>query len=189
MRNARLRPEVKFFDTGATAQDITPSGTVPVNITRILTQGLDENDYIGDRVSPKLIQMKAVVRTATLGGGAVIRWYVVQWLVDNSTDPFTVLKYINSANVNAHTFRPNRQKFRTLKKGSFALQRSAPADVGDNRAVKQFSFVLRPRANLSFVPGGTGVAQNNHIFFFAQSDVAADPPNLTFIARLLYTDS
>lgn len=189
MRSVRARPETKSHTFTAGPLAITKFGTSVIVLTAAGVEGTDSKEYIGTVVSPKLIQLNCCFKTATIGGSACIRWYVVQWMVDNSLDAFTVPKYLDTNDVNSFTLYVNRFKFRTLKKGSFSFNRFADADVVDNRAVKTLNITIRPRSNVSFTVGGIGTLQKNHVFFFAISDAEFDPPVVEMVGRHLYTDS
>ncbi len=189
MRMSRPRPETKFFIASLTSNPILPTGTSPHLLTGTGLEGASETEYVGSRISPKLIQLNCTFRTDTDGGSAAIRWYVVQWFGDHQLDPFTVAKYRTTANVNAFSNYDDRGKFRTLRKGQLVLQRTAPADIADNRAVKVLSLTIRPPRTVSFTSSGLGALMKNHVFFFATSDVGLDPPLLSLFSRLLYTDA
>lgn len=164
MRFVRVRPETKLSIVTRTDDVITNLGSSPVTLTTAGVQGASDETHIGTMVSPKLIQLNACFRTDTLGGTACIRWYVVQWLVDDSVDAFTVAKYLDTNNVNSYTAYVNRRKFRTLRKGGFVLNRFGPADVADLRTVKMLNLVIRPRANVYFTDAGIGTPRRTTSF-------------------------
>ncbi len=189
MRFVRVRPETKFAISSQTDIAVNNNGSQVTVLTNSTGEGPANNEYIGTMISPKLIQLNVCFRLDTEGGSACVRWYVVQWLADNSLDPFTVPKYLTSSNVNSHTNYVNRAKFRTLKKGSFALNRLVAVGDPDHRTTRPLNVVIRPRANVYFTDSGLGTLQKNHVFFFAISDVGLNPPLMSLINRHLYTDS
>jgi len=181
----RVRPETKFNSNNFTDIPVPDTGTAPLDLTDIVTQGVGQTSYIGTMVSPKLLQINMTFRLDT--AACAVRWYVVQWLVDDSTDAFTVAKYLRDTDVNGFTDYTMRAKFRTLKKGALTLIK--PSSTANGDSIKIQTVAIRPRGNVYFTGAG-GVAQKNHVFFFAISDRAiVDAPFINLFSRMLYTDS
>lgn len=183
-RNVRLKPEIKFSSNNQTNVPVDEEGTGPLDLTDIVAQGVGPSSYIGTMISPKLLQYNGTFRTRT--DSANIRWYVVQWLTDDSIDSFSVTKYLRDEDVNGFPDFVTRAKYRTLRKGAFALQKF---DTNQD-TVKILTLNIRPRLNVFFTGAG-GIAQKNHIYFFAISDVVItnDAPLLNSFSRMLYNDS
>ncbi len=183
MRIVRVRPETKHNHQEFSNLAVDDLGTSPINLTGIPSQGTGTQQYVGNRVSPKLIQINLTMRVGF--DAANIRWYVVQWLVDDTLDVFTVAKYLRSLNVNSFTDYNDRYKFRTLKKGTIAASKNSADETG----VFIRTLTIRPRANVYFF-GAAGAATKNHIFFFAISEInVATAPLMSLQSRMLYTDA
>ncbi len=177
-----MRVEKKFLQTMLIDEAVDIVGTPPLNLTAVPAQGAGVNQMIGLRISPKLIQINFDVRTG--GISASVRWYVVQWLSDDSIDPFTVVKYFGTVTSGLQlTDYINRAKFRTLKKGVVTTNRETTTTTG----LSARTVVVRPRSIVSF--NNIVQPERNHIFFIAISSELGLAPVMNLRARMIYTDS
>jgi hypothetical protein len=169
--------ETKYSTVNLGATNVTEA--LAVSDVTSIAQGDAGTQRDGNNIRVKAIKLKTL--TTRITNDAAVRYIIVQWLVDSTTDALSSLAelFTDTANPVTSAILPLQpSKFRVL------LDRTLVLTSSD--AMVKFSWQAKTNIKVGFTPGGnTGI---NHIYFFYVDNRTSTYPLLDANVEVEYTD-
>lgn len=196
-----VRGEHKFLDTQQIIQQISNNGTILAGLNHI-AQGNGESERTGRKVTVRSLRIKGewhMPSTATVADqDQRIRIVVYCDKQTNGTVATIPLIHSLAGTVNINSFRSlaNVSRFNILYDKTFNIPINALAASNDANVplIRGFRF-NRTGLNIplefddSAPDGSIATIRTNNIGVYAISNRANEPPEVTFIARIRYSDN
>lgn len=178
--------DIKHYDTEQNLQFISNTGTI-FNLSRTLTQGVANNQRIGDEVMVKSTFIRCFFR-ANLGSANYhsIRLVLFTWASPGDPVPTSILNPTTSTQ-DRHLGQVNETAaplIRILRDDTHIMSSNAAHNIPLALNKKYFTNV---GSKARWDNSGSNISGN--VYLLAISDSAAlDAPQLSFVSRVKYTD-
>lgn len=176
--------ELKVQDSNVSRLATPSVGGFRVHLTNI-DVGDSNDERTGNWIKPTAL-MGTVVMIGDAAQASILsrfKVYVVQWRESDDLNPATNEKIVQDS-TNPH------QQFNIESKGQFKILWSWNGFVLNNPDNSQFAkmkrFYVKPPRKVLY---DDDVFKKEHLFIFAYSDQALNPPLISYGIRLRYTDS
>ncbi len=196
-----VRPEHKFLDTQQLTTDISANGTILAGLNHI-AQGNGESERIGRKVTVRSLRIKGHYQfpsTATVADqDQRLRIVVYCDKQTNGTVATVPLIHSLAGTVNINSFRnlANVSRFNILYDKFYDIRVEAVAASNDANVpmLRGFKFNLTGmNIPLEFdetaTDGSIATIRTNNIGVYAIAARPMESPNITFIARIRYSDN
>lgn len=170
------RPQTKYVDTVQAPTVITTTSTITQLVT--ITNGMDENSFIGNRVILKSILMRMAVTVNVTSMQNLLRIALVQDKQSNGgtpsvTDIFATSSFLSPLNDD------NSKRFKILHDTTFAVGAASDQIVID----KWYRKLKIAQKNVN------GTIETNDIYLVQISDQATNGPSVQWYSRVRYTNA
>lgn len=189
----RSQGENKFFDTVHNFS-IDFTGEVPATgQLNLIPQGVTDSTRVGRKCVIKSIQMKGQVRLVPAASATAADMVVIYVVLDRQANgaAAAVTDVLTGTDVTISMLNlTNSQRFKILKKFTFALVSTAGVTTAYNNVVKPLKWFKKCNIPLEF-SGATGAItelRSNNIFLLAGSGLLDDISSYVGTTRIRYSD-
>lgn len=174
--------ESKYHDHTLAVSTIDYNGTI-FNLTGGIVQGVDDHSYIGEKIIPSHLSIRANV--VGVAATTMVRFIVFRWTQNNTPTAVEILQSVGNVRT---PLSPYDEDFTKLYRVLFDRTYNLVLGTESNQKLVKISIPSKKMSPMYF-QGPAGFHEKGGLYMLVISDTAANHPLVQYLARMFFKDA